>query len=78
MTNGGQTFTANDVCRVFRKHGMFALPSSPVFADHARWANDEAKKHGVQAGWNYIYWHARLESSMNEADSVAAAHEAQF
>ncbi len=73
MTNNGTTFTALDVCKVFIKHGMRALPSSPAFADHARWANGEASKRGIDAGWDYICMAARQEAGINAADSVAAA-----
>jgi hypothetical protein len=70
------TFTSADVAKVFGDHGMVALPSSPAFVDHANWANAEAKKHGVEAGWDYIYWHARQEASINAAESAAAEAEA--
>jgi hypothetical protein len=72
------TFTAADVAKVFADHGMVALPSSPMFADHARWANDEVAKHGVEAGWEYIYWHARQEASINGAESAADAKERSY
>ena len=70
------TFTESDVCRVFIQHGAAALPSSPIFTGHARRANKEAACMGVQAGWDYIYWSARVESSRTESELVAAAHSA--
>lgn len=78
MRNNGQTFTALDICKVFIKHGMRVLPSAPVFASHARWANAEAAKGGIDAGWNYIYWHARQEASIYAAESAAAAAESRY
>jgi hypothetical protein len=74
MRDNGQTFTAIDVCKVFIKHGMRAFPAA--FTDHARWANAEAAKGGIEAGWDYIYWHAAQEASINKAESAAAAREA--
>jgi len=69
------TFTPSDVCKVFAQHGSFGLPSSPCFIGHARRANKEAE-FGAQAGWDYIYWAARVEASKSEADLLAAAHSA--
>jgi hypothetical protein len=70
------TFTPSDICKVFVQHGAAALPSSPCFVGHARRANKEAEYMGAQAGWDYIYWAARVESSKSEADLLAAAHSA--
>jgi hypothetical protein len=67
------TFTESDVCKVFVQHGAIALPSSPCFVGHARRANKEAEYMGAQAGWDYIYWAARVESSKSEADLLGPA-----
>jgi len=76
MRNNGQTFTALDVCKVFIKHGIRAFPCA--FVDHARWANDEAAKRGIEAGWDYIHYHAKQEASIFLAEARAAERESRY